>query len=180
MTVVARPLPSATVLRGCLRDLGRLKSDVAREGWTPELAGRALTVFRIAGAVALDRPVAQAMVDMNVPGREGQLALRTGMRRRALVSAPTTAEAIARQLGNGTGPGPRAQATLEEIRDSLRVFNAARYSRNDHLDTTALDTTLENGTGAIRRLRATTLWPMRVGAALAKSVAGLGGAVWSR
>ena len=60
------------------------------------------------------------------------------------------------------------------------MFNAARYSRNDHLDATALDTTLENGTGAIRRLRVTKLWPMRVGAALAKSAAGIGGAVWSR
>ncbi len=180
VTVVARPLPSGTVLRGCLRDLGRLKSDVAREGWTPELAGRALTVFRIAGAVALDQPVAQAMVDMHVPGREGQLALRKGMRRRALVSAPTTAEAIARQLGNGNTPDPRAQAMLEEIRDSLRAFNAARYSRNGHLDAMALDTTLENGTSAVRRLRVTKLWPMRVGAALAKSAAGVGGAVWSR
>jgi len=180
--VVARPLPSGTVLGGCLRDIGRLKSDVAREGWTPELAGRALTMFRIAGAVALDRPVAQAVVDMNVPGREGQLVLRTGILRpkRALVSAPTTAEAVARQLGNGNRAGLRTQAMLEEIRDSLRVFNAARYSRNGHLDTTALDTTLEIGTSAIRRLRVTKRWPMRVAAAFAQSAAALRGTVWSR
>lgn len=180
--VVARPLPSGTVLRGCLRGIGRLKSDVAREGWTPELAGRALTMFRIAGAVALDRPVAQAVVGMNVPGREGQLVLRKGILRprRAMVSAPTTAAAMARQPGNGNRPGLRTQAMLEEIRDSLHVFNAARYSRNGHLDTTALDTTLEIGTSAIRRLRFTKLWPMRVAAAFAQSAAALRGTVWSR
>ncbi len=182
VSVVARPLPSGTVLGGCLRGIGRLKSDVAREGWTPELAGRALTMFRIAGAVALDRPVAQAVVDMNVPGREGQLVLRKGILRprRAMVSAPTTAETMARQLGNGNRAGLRTQAMLEEIRDSLHVFNAARYSRNGHLDTTALDTTLEIGTSAIRRLRFTKRWPMRVAAAFAKSAAEIRGTVWSR
>ncbi len=120
-------------------------------------------MFRIAGAVALDRPVAQALVDRRVPGREGQLVVRKGVLRpkRALLSAPTTAEAIVKQLGNGNELGPRAQAMLEEIRDSLRVFNAARYCRNGHLDATALDTTLESGTSAIRRLRFMKLWPMR-------------------
>jgi hypothetical protein len=60
------------------------------------------------------------------------------------------------------------------------VFTAARYSRNGHLDTTALDTTLEIGTSAIRRLRFTKRWPMRVAAAFAKSAAALRGTVWSR
>jgi hypothetical protein len=180
----ARPLPLGTVLGGCLRGIGRLKSDVAREGWTPERAGRALTVFRIAGAVALGRPVAQALVDMDVPGREGQLVLRKGILRprRALISAPTTADAIARPLanGNGKGPGPRTQAMLEEIRASLRVFNAVRYSRNGHVDTTGLDAALDNGATAIRRLRFAKRWPVRTAGALAKSAAGLGDLVWSR
>jgi len=181
---VARPLPLGTVLGGCLRGIGRLKSDVAREGWTPELAGRALTVFRIAGAVALGRPVAQTLVDIDVPGREGQLVLRKGILRprRALVSAPTRANATARPLANanGKGPGPRTQAMLEDIRASLHVFNAVRYSRNGHVDTTALDAALDNGATAIRRLRFAKRWPVRTAGALAKSAAGLGGMVWSR
>ena len=181
---VARPLPSGTVLRGCLRGIGRLKSDVSREGWTPELAGRALTVFRIAGAVGLGRPLAQTVVDRHVPGREGQLVLPKGMLRqeRALISSRTTAGAMASQLANGDGQGPdaRAQATLEDIRDSLHVFNAARYGRNGDLDAGALDIALDNGTSAIRRLRFTKLWPMRTAGTLAKSAAGLGDMVWRR
>ena len=180
--VVVRPLPSRAVLAACLRTIGRLKSDVAREGWTPELAGRALAALRIAGAVALGRPVAQTLVDMNVQGREGQVVLRTGIFRpkRALISAPTTEDAVASLLATGNGRDPRTRAMLEELRDSLHTFSTACYSRNDHLDTTALDTALENGTRAIRRLRFTKRWPMSTATRLAKSAAGLGGMAWSR
>src|SRR5438067_1840206 len=67
-----RALGPGTVLGGCLREAGRVTSD-AEGGWTPELASRALTVLRIGGAVALNRPVAQLIVDSHVPAREGQL-----------------------------------------------------------------------------------------------------------
>lgn len=175
-------LPVTTVLSGCLRETSRLRSEVARDGWTPELTGRALAVFRIAGAVALARPLAQALVDMSVSGQEGQLALRKGLwrPRRALVSAPTTADAIERQLATGNGFEPRTQLVLEEVRNSLRVFNAARYGRNGHLDTPNLDAALERGTSALRRLRTMKWWPMRTAEALAKQAANLGGMVWSR
>jgi hypothetical protein len=175
-------LPTRAVLSGGLREIGRLKSDVAREGWTSELAGRALSIFRIAGAVALDQPVAQSVVDPQVPGREGQLVLRKGLfrRRRALVSASTTADAITRGLtkSNGAGPSPSRKATLEEIRDSLLVFNAARYGRNGHFETAELDRALDNGASALRRLRLAKLWPGR--SAATGKPAGLGGGEWSR
>jgi hypothetical protein len=162
---VSRTLPTRAVLSGALREIGRVKSDVAREGWTNEHAGRALSIFRIAGAVALDQPVAQALVDMQVPGREGQLVLRKGLfrRRRALVSASTTADAITRELtnGNGIGPNARTKATLEDIRQLLQVFNAARYGRNGHMEPVELDRALENGTSALRRLLFAKLWPTR-------------------
>jgi hypothetical protein len=180
---VSRTLPTRAVLSGGLREIGRLKSDVAREGWTSELAGRALSIFRIAGAVALDQPVAQSVVDPQVPGREGQLVLRKGLlkRRRALVSASTTADAITRELinGNGAGPSPSKKATLEEIRDSLLVFNAVRYGRNGHFETAELDRALDNGASALRRLRLAKLWPARSTPGSSKPT-GLGGGEWSR
>ena len=101
------PLPADAVLRGCLEGLGLLKSDVAREGWTDEMVGRALTLLRIAGAVALGRRVAQTMVDRDVEGRTGQLKVRKGIlsRKRALVSASTTADAICQAAGQRHGAG---------------------------------------------------------------------------
>jgi len=169
-----RPLPAHAVLRGCLQGVGLLKSDVAREGWTEEMVGRALTLFRIAGAVALGRRVAQTVVDRDVDGRTGQLKVRKGRlsRKRTLVSAPTTADAIARQLANGTAPEPRTRLALGEIRESLLVFNAAHYRRNGQLDVTALDAALDHGETALRRMRFSTRWPwpIRTADALVKSV----------
>lgn len=180
--VVVRPLPPRAVLAGCLRTMGRLRAKVAREGWTAELAGRALAVLRVAGAVALGRPVAQTLADVTVQGREGQIVLGRGRFRstHALISAPTTEDAIATLLASPQGPDPRARAMLEELRDSLHVFTTASYSRSNQLDSVSLDTALENGWRAVRRLRFLKRWPMSAAARLAKSAAGRGGMAWSR
>lgn len=181
-----RRLPLGFVLGGCARAAGRLKTDVMRDGWTPEIVGRALTVFRIASAVALERPVAQSIVKMSVAGREGQLALRKGIFRRkhAMVSTSTTPGTIASALrnvsGNGAAPSPRTRLMLADFEESLRVLGVARYGRNRQLDTTALDAALENGTRALRRLRVATRWPMRMASALSRKTAEVGGIVWSR
>jgi hypothetical protein len=167
-----RPLPADAVLRGCLQGLGPLKSAVAREGWTDAMVGRALTLLRIAGAVALGRRVAQTMVDRDVEGRTGQLKVRKGIlsRKCALISASTTADAITRDLANGVAPAPRIRMALGEIRESLLVFNAAHYRRNGELDIAALDTALDHGETALRRMRFTTKWPVRTADALVKSL----------
>ena len=177
---VARLLPSGKVLRGCLRAIDGLRSDVAREGWTPELGQRTLVLLRIGGAIALGRPIAQTVVNGDVPEREGQLVLRKGRLRpkRMMVSAPTTTAAIAAQLAGGSGPDPRATAVLEGIRDSLRVFSAARYGRNGQLERDGFDTALDRGANAIRELYVMKLWPMRAAEALKGW--GIGVTAWSR
>jgi hypothetical protein len=179
-----RPLPSGAVLKGCVRTAAGLRADVAREGWTSELAGRSMSVFRIASAVALGRPLAQEIVEPHVAPRDGQLALRKGLFRpkRALVSAATTPATIAKTLAhsNGSRPNPRAELLLTDFQESLVVFRAARYGRNGQLDTAALDTALERSTEALKKLRVAHLWPVRTAGALAKSAADVGGMVWSR
>jgi hypothetical protein len=178
--VAARPIRSRAVLAGCLRTLGRLKSNVAHTGWTPELAARALAVVRIAAAVALGRPLAQTVVDRNVPRQDGQLVLRKGLIRHALISAPTTGDSFAIQVATGNRPGPRARVVIEQLRESLQTFSAACYGRGDHLDTTALDSSLDNGLRAIQRLRFMKRWPMSTAAKLSKSAAWLREIVWAR
>jgi hypothetical protein len=180
----ARPLPLGFVLRGCLRAASNIREQVARDGWSQDLAGRALTVFRIASAVALGRPVAQQIVDRHITAHEGQLALRKGIFRRkiALISTSTTSGTISRSIGdvNNLPPNARTQALLTILSESLVVFRGARYGREGQLDTTALDAALENGTDALKRLRFAKLWPMRTAGALVRSTSGVGGAVWSR
>ncbi len=159
---VVRPLDSRTVLRGCLQGIAVLKEEVAREGWSPERAGRALAALRVAAAVALATPVAQEVVDSKRAVREGQLTVRAGIlgTKRAVVSAPLTPASIEGFLvgPDRMGLTSRLAAALEQIRDALRVFDAARYKRDGALDPAALDVALDNGAGEIRRLQHANVW----------------------
>jgi len=179
-----RALPLGAVLRGCQKSAAALKADVAREGWTSELAGRALAVFRIASAVALGRPVAQEIVERHVDPNDGQLAVRKGRFRpkRALISTSTTSGTIARTLEdtNGRRPSPRTELVLNDLQESLNTFRAARYGRNGQLDTASLDAAFEHGTDALKKLRVANLWPIRTADALAKTAADVENMVWSR
>jgi hypothetical protein len=174
--VAARPLPARTILAACLRELNRVAQE-AHGGWTPELAARALTAFRIAAAVALGRPVAQTIVDRTTKERPGQIVLPKSVlgRKRAVVSASTTTNLIDRQLAsqNGGHATGRQDATLDDIRESLRTFSEARYGRNGHLDRTALDKAIARGTSAVRRLRLRKLWRAPSTRALTQSAASL-------
>src|SRR6266853_2178054 len=178
-----RILGVSAVLAGCLREAGRVQVD-AGGGWTPELASRALTVLRIGGAVALDRPVSQSIVGANVVAREGQLALRRGVfrPRRSLISTATTPGTIARSMasGNGHAPNARTEVMLKEFEESLAVLSRARYGRDGRMDGSALDSAFETGVAALRKLRAARRWPMRMVESLTKSVSDIGSAVWSR
>src|SRR5262249_35026235 len=77
--VKAPVLLNTTLVSACLREIVRLQSEVMRAGWTPERTGPALTAIRIGTAVAVGRTVSQAPLDMNVPVREGQIAVRKGV-----------------------------------------------------------------------------------------------------
>jgi hypothetical protein len=159
-----RPLGLSAVLRGVLREAGSVKEDAA-SGWTPDLVSRALTVLRIGGAVALGRPVAQAIVDSDVAPREGQLALRKGLlrSRRSLVSNATTPQTITRARAKTNGRiDARSEQLLKQFEESLAVLSTARYGRNATLPSSELDTAFENGVEALKKLRVAQMWPMRV------------------
>jgi hypothetical protein len=159
-----RALPPVLVLNRCVQGLNALRSDVARDGWTPALARRASTMLRIAGALALGRPIAQAAVDRSAPERDGQVVVTRGLvrRRRAAVSAATTSQAIAKALENGHRTSPETRAVLEKLRGSMDVLSPAAYGRAAEMDLLTLNTALEQGTDAVKRLRLRALIPTRL------------------
>lgn len=180
--VVEKRVPIGSLLGSCAREIDGVRTEALRDGWTSALAGRALTPFRVAGAIALKQPVAQTFVAFDTPPRDGQLALRHGWLRRghAVVSASITADAIdrVRAAVNG-GPPPGANADIvNPIREALAALNGVRYGRAAEIDVEALTRTIDSGSKAVRRLRMTQLWPARVTAALAKSSARLGVGAW--
>jgi hypothetical protein len=169
---VARRLPASSMLHASLGALSDVRTE-SRAGWTPVLIRRTVAALRVAAAVAVGRQVSQEFVNNGTAAREGQLAIRTGFlrRRRAVISAPTTPRAIAEQLGRNHS-GARAGATLKQLGDALEVFSVARYGRNGEVDSTALDVALSQGSSAVRRLRVTTLWPVRAVQSIARSFTG--------
>ena len=136
--------------------------DASRTGWSPDLARRAVAAMRIAGAVALNRPVAQDFVGPDaVEHPEGQVTVRTGSirPRRVLLSASVTSKVIAGTLGNGRRLRPASRTRLESIAEALGVFSAASYGRNGKADALALDAAVESSKDAIRGLRTSARWP---------------------
>jgi hypothetical protein len=165
---IVKPLPASSLLGASLSTLARVKEDASQAGWNADLSRRAASALRIAGAVALGRPVSQQFVGSEVSARDGQLSVYRGWprRRRVLLSAATTSRSIAAAMSNGHNPSPQTRANLESISDALVVLNTAGYGRQSKEDSSALDTALADGTQAVRRIRSSTMWPRRTAQAL--------------
>jgi hypothetical protein len=171
---IVKPLPASSLLGASLSALARVKDDASQAGWTSELSRRAATALRIAGAVGLGRPVSQQFVGPEAAERDGQLTVYSGWprRRRVLLSAATTSRTIVSAMNNGHNPSPNTRANLESISDALGVLSTAGYGRQAKEDASALDNALAESTRAVRRIRATTMWPRRTAQAL-RSFVGL-------
>ena len=172
-----RSVSSFSVLRAALRELGSVREDSRREGWNGELAGRAASALRLAGAVALERPVSQRVVDRDTPLSEGQVpappTLATLLRgRRTLLSAAVTPGTAA---PNGTSRGGELWPSLSQ---SLGVFTAARVARNGNLEGAALDAALAEGQDAVKRLRIKRI--LRLGRARPRAETGGARQTWAR
>ncbi len=150
-----RTVSPISVLRAALREIGTVRAQSQRDGWSGELAGRAAAALRLAGAVALSRPVSQKVVNRDTSPSEGQIAAPAGLGalrgKTTMLSAAVTSEGA---VSNGDSrPPTRASELWRSLSQSLGVFTAARYARNGTVDGTALDAALAEGEDAVKRLR---------------------------
>ena len=160
------PLSPALVAHRALEELTRVRRAVGGGGWTPDAAGRALTALRIAGAVALSRPVARSAVSAGKPPRDGQLRLRHGLlgRRTAVVSSGlTAADWRAPRRSGGAAPlaGDRAAADLGR---AMALLTTVRYGRGGEAAAPGPDAVtqaLDAGIAHVGRLRWRALAPVR-------------------
>ena len=155
----ARLVAPGVVLGACVRALKAVKADVVRGGWTPALARRALAALRVAGAVSLDRRVAQDPMTGSATEREGQILVRHGWlrRRRTLVSASTTSTMVTRAL-SAAPASLSGRDALEQMAAALATFSSVAYGRDAELDRTQLDAALDAGIAAAKRQRVSRLW----------------------
>ncbi|HET9466897.1 MAG TPA: hypothetical protein VFO48_00740, partial [Vicinamibacterales bacterium] len=145
-------VPSSwTVLRAASRELRAVRA-ASQNGWNSELAGRAAAALRLAGAVALSRPISHLHVERSAPASEGQVETGPGLAtlrgKKTVLSASVTPDSTPLN-----GSGPSTADTWKPLSDSLRAFSSARYSRDSGVDGIALDSALAEGQDAVRRLR---------------------------
>jgi hypothetical protein len=147
-----RRLAPASVLAASVRALTAVRGSVGREGWSPALVRRALSLVRLAVAVALGRAIAVTTVAVQTREREGQLAMQD-RRRRVMVSAAPTVTTVSRALSDETEVPIRTRPALETLRNAMQVFNTAAYGKSAQLDTLALDRALDASVDAVKQLR---------------------------
>ena len=151
-----RTMSPGAVLRAASRELGAVKTASQNGGWNSDLAGRAAAALRLAGAVALSRPVTHQEVDRHAVPSEGQVAAGPGLGllrgKRTVLSASVTSDTTA--LNGRSASTPESWGALSQ---ALRAFTAVRYSRTEgregDVDGTALDAVLAEGQDAVKRLR---------------------------
>jgi hypothetical protein len=170
-TTRPRTMSAGSVLRAASRELGAVRAASQSGGWNSDLAGRAAAALRLAGAVALSRPVSHKQVDRHAPLTEGQVVAAPGLgllrgRKTVLSASVTPATTVL------NGRSASATESWQHLSQTLLAFSAARYSRpSTHsagsasgradqgegrdagIDGTALDAALAEGQHAITRLR---------------------------
>jgi hypothetical protein len=180
---IAPAIATPGILEACARELARVRTAAAHDGWDRGLAERALTPLRVASAVALSHPFSQSFVDGAVTPRAGELLLRKGRwkPRQVLVSARVTADMIERRLAGREAPLPEGTDDLvRSLGESLRLFTAVRYGRSGHSDPVSLQRAVDDASTAIRRLRVAAFWPVRATRAAAHSASTWRNAAWNR
>jgi len=176
-----RIISDGAILGGVGRELSAVRRASAREGWTPQLAARALAAFRIAGTIGLGRAVSQRPARGNGDPHDGQLTTRGGLLKgkKVRVSGSATAEAIAHELATGAGSLAHRQA-LEPLQTAISRFTTALFGREPKLDETALSESLGDAPRILRRLKLENLWLVKKIKSLTQSAGELGNRAWSR
>lgn len=154
---------AAAVLGGVRRELSAVRRQRETDGWTPDLAQRALKALRIAGGYVLARPINQRAADGPARSSEGALVMRRAWPRgtRVLVSGSVTAETAALALARTSREGLHDEKRLREVQTVLAVFTGACYGETPLQSAPDLDDTLSCGEGLVARLRAEHRWPAR-------------------
>jgi hypothetical protein len=189
-------LSDHAILGKVARELTAVRREREAQGWTSELAGRALAACRVAGGYALGRKASQLPVGVAGADSTGRLTPRGGWlwRKQVAVSGSVTPASVAQELAKlpSTDNGPVRRSfseggsngarreRLEALQGALAAFTAARYGREETLNSDALDTSLADGDSLTRRLKFEHAWLVKKLTSLKQASAEIGRRVWAR
>lgn len=180
-------LPDSVILRSVEQELSSIREKQLANGWTADLAVRALTNLRIVASYALQRPVNQSAVDAttNGNGSAGALVLRArgNSGRKVHVSGTITAYAVAqerkRTAAAGTEDGYRSHR-LEHLENALADLTRICYGRKDPLRPLFSDEALDQTLDVVRQLRAEHTWKARALESIRSRTGEVGRRIWAR
>jgi hypothetical protein len=180
--VAHRIAPEAAVLRAASRELEQVRRQRQGEGWTGDLAARALAALRVAGSYALGRPVAQTPAAAGTTAAAGQLRVAAPLpgRRGMIVSGSATPEAIAQELGRLERVATPVDERLRDLQFALERLGAAAYGRNGVASDGDLDEALDRGSHAVRHVARRYTGPARAARAARQSVTEVRDRAWAR
>jgi len=151
------------VSRTALGELTRVQAASQVDGWTRELIGRALAVFRLAGSILLEQPVSQMtkLENASETDREDRLYVRSWLfgGTEALVSSAMTVRRIESALPSIRNDRPEDEGLLETIQQGLRRFTTARYAPGDGCEMDTLSDDVERSIEVLSVLRRRTVPP---------------------
>jgi hypothetical protein len=167
-------------VRAELARIGRAR----QSGWTPELAGRLLTMLRVLGAFALSKPAGHDTAVAGHEGQDGYLEMRGGWTRGKRVSVfgyITPLDVSREMVSKATNPSMSAQrlALLEDLHGTLVRLTAGHYGQQPWQDA-GLDEALDVGHRVMKRVRIDRLWPVRALRAASRATVDFRQRVWSR
>ena len=156
-------LSDAAILRSAIHELERVLEEARRDSWNRDAIGKALAAMRVGIAIALGRRPPQTVLDPGVPAREGAVTIRSGIirPRRVMVSAAVTGDTLSAvaEAGNDIGTAGAASPLLDDFRSILAVLTAARYRREENLESERIDEAVRAAVGLLQRLRGERSWP---------------------
>jgi hypothetical protein len=147
-----------------LRHAGSELAEVERvggQGWTNDLAARALAATRIAAGVALGRPISQRPAGRSAEAGAGRIIAGTlfGRGSKTALWSSATSERVASALARIPATDPDRRQLLESLQSALVSFDRAQYCAGDTIDRPSLDAAVASATAATSRLKSEHMWP---------------------
>lgn len=182
-----RLLPDSVILRQVEQELSSIREKQLANGWTADLALRALTNLRIAASYALRKPVHQALIDPSSNGNDsaGMVLIRArgvpGQQVRVCgtITAQTITEERKRGAAVQTENGSRAHR-LEQLEDALAEFTRTCYGRKDPLQPLHLDEVLDRSLESVKELKTENSWKAKTLESIRRQSEEVGRRLWAR
>ena len=166
-------LPAWRIARAVIGELQAVRALALAGGWTGDLVARALSALRIAAALAIGRPVAEAatVAEDGAADAGGRLPVRRGLfgAARVLVCAAVTVRDVDRELPRIAAESPAGGRAAEALRAGLAGFGAVRYGSPAALPAEVLAADLDAGVDALQKLQIELFEPFRRLRRLARS-----------